>query len=164
MRTKRSLQMLTLISTCAVFLCSPGAVFGRTLYVDDDAPGPRDGSTWTTAFQRLQDALTCASASDEIRIAQGVYQPDRGGGNAAGDHNATFRVPDGVTIRGGFAGAAGPDPDLRDPANFATILTGDLAGDGDPNGGTTFLDNSSHVVTAKNVSSGVVLDGLTIAQ
>lgn len=163
MRMKRSLQMLVWASFCAVLLNSPGAIFGRTLYVDDDASGYGDGSSWANAFVHLQDALTRASDENEIRVAQGVYQPDRGGGNTPGSRGATFGVPDGVTIKGGFAGVGAADPDLRDIALFPTILTGDLAGNDDPNDRTTLFDNSARVVTARNVSSGAVLAGLTIA-
>jgi hypothetical protein len=163
MGRKRCLRTTMLVFLCAVLAGLSNPTLARTIYVDDDASGLGDGSSWATAFAYLQEALAVASAADEIRVAQGVYLPDLGGGNTAGDRNATFRVPDGVTIQGGFAGVGAADPDLRDPANFATILTGDLAGDDDLNDGTTFLDNSSHVVTAQNVSSGAVLDGLTIA-
>ncbi len=138
-------------------------MWARTIYVDDDAAGPRDGASWAAALRYLQDALAVASAGDEIRVAQGVYLPDRGGGNTAGDRNATFRAPDGVTIKGGFAGVGAADPDLRDSTLFATVLTGDLAGNDDPNDRSTWSDNSFHVVMADGVSNGTVLDGLIMA-
>jgi len=163
MQTKRHIRILLLTSLCTVLLGSPGTAFGRTLYVDDDAAGAQDGTSWASAFRYLQDALGVASAEDEIRVAQGKYLPDRGGGNTAGDRNATFRVPDGVTIKGGFAGVGAADPNLRDSALFATILTGDLAGNDDPNDQSTLSDNSFHVVTAEGASSDTVLDGLIIA-
>ncbi|UCG88236.1 MAG: hypothetical protein JSW71_06735, partial [Gemmatimonadota bacterium] len=36
------------------------------IYVDDDAPGANDGSSWTDAFRDLQDALAIAQYGDEI--------------------------------------------------------------------------------------------------
>ncbi len=171
MRTKRSLRMLTLTSVCAVFLCSPGAIYGRTLYVDaayvdtylgDGTPAYRDGLSWATAFEHLQDALAVASPGDEIRMAQGRYRPDQGTGVTSGDRAATFRVPDGVTIKGGFAGVGAADPDWRDSALFATVLTGDLAGNDDPNDEGRWLDNTKHIITAMGVGAGTVLDGLII--
>ncbi len=162
MQMKRHIRILLLISLCTVLLGSPGTAFGRTLYVDDDAPRSGGGSSWATAFKYLQDALAVASAEDEIRVAQGVYLPDRGGGNTAGDRNATFRLPDGVTIKGGFAGVGAADPNLRDSALFATILTGDLAGNDDLKDQSTLSDNSFHVVTAEGAGSDTMLDGLTI--
>jgi len=164
MRVKRNLEILTFAVACAVLLGASSRTAARTIYVDDDASGPHEGSSWNTAHKHLQDALAGASAGDEIRVAQGLYRPDQGGGNTAGDHNATFRVPDGVTIEGGFAGVGAADPNLRDNTLFATILTGDLADNDDPNDQSTLGDNSFHVVTAEGASSDtVLLDGLTIA-
>ncbi len=163
MRTERNLRTLTLALLCIVLSALSGVALGRTLYVDDDAAGAQDGTSWAAAFRYLQDALVVASAGDEIRVAQGTYPPDRGGGNTAGDRNATFRVPDGVTIKGGFAGAGAADPDGRDSALFATILTGDLAGNDDAHDQSTLSDNSFPVVTADGVSHDTVLDGLIIA-
>jgi hypothetical protein len=163
MGTKRCWKITTLVALCAILAGPSSSTLARTLYVDDDAPGTGDGSSWASAFVFLQDALAVASAGDEIRVAQGVYPPDRGGGNTAGDRNATFQVRDGVTIKGGFAGVGAADPDGRDSARFATVLTGDLAGNDDPNDESTWFDNSFPVVTADGVSNDTVLDGLTIA-
>ncbi len=162
MRTKRHLRILALTSLCVALLASPGVALGRTIYVDDDAAGAQDGTSWASAFRYLQDALAVASAEDEIRVAQGVYLPDRGGGNTAGDRNAAFRVPDGVTIKGGFAAVGAADPDGRDSTVFATVLTGDLAGNDDLNNESRWLDNTKHIITAKDVGAGTVLDGLII--
>ena len=47
------------------------------LYVDADAAGAGDGSSWCDAYTYLQDALAAADASGgtvtEVRVAQGVY-------------------------------------------------------------------------------------------
>jgi hypothetical protein len=54
---------------------------GGVLYVDDDAPPGGDGLSWATACRFLQDGLAVAAASagtfNEIRVAQGLYTPDR---------------------------------------------------------------------------------------
>ncbi len=166
MGTKRHFKTWTLATVCAILLTCPGLTFARVLYVDDDAPPPGDGSSWTTAFQYLQDALAVATAGDEIRVAQGVYRPDQGAGVKAGDRGATFQMVDGVTVLGGFAGLAGADPDLRDPGLFTTVLTGDLRGDDDPDTPLYILhllyDNSFTVVTARGVHS--TLDGATVTR
>ena len=163
MGTKRCLRTTMSVLLCVVFAGGFSQTWARTVYVDDDAAGAQDGTSWASAFRYLQDALAVASAGDEVRVAQGTYPPDRGGGNGAGDHKATFRVPDSVTIKGGFASVGAPDPDSRDSALFATILTGDLNGNDDPNDQSILGDNSFHVVTADGVSSDTVLDGLRIA-
>jgi hypothetical protein len=167
MRTKRSLQMLALTSVCAVFLNSPGAIFGRALYVDDDAVGPRDGSSWATAFPYLQDALAVASATDEIRIAQGTYYPDDGAGVQEGDRLVSFYLPPGVLLQGGFAGPGTTDPNQRDPGRFASILSGDLAHDDPPvlfpQEVSRYDDNSCRVLVLEAGDANTVLDGLQIS-
>jgi len=45
------------------------------IYVDADATGENNGSSWADAFNDLQDALAVAERSDEIRVAQGAYSP-----------------------------------------------------------------------------------------
>jgi predicted outer membrane repeat protein len=44
-------------------------------FVDIDATGANDGSSWADAFNRIEDALEIALVGDEIRVAQGVYRP-----------------------------------------------------------------------------------------
>jgi hypothetical protein len=155
-------ERLVLASCCTLLLAAAGVIRGRTIYVDGDATGTQDGFSWTTAFQYLQDALAVVVAGDEIRVAQGQYRPDQGLRRRAGDREATFQLINGVTILGGFAGAAGADPDQRDPAGFPTILTGDLADNDDPKDMQTWGENSYRVVFARDAGSGTILDGLTI--
>jgi len=101
---------------------------GNTIYVDAAVSGG-DGTSWATAFHDLQDALAIAAAGDEIRVAQGIYRPDRG----TGDRTATFRLISGVSILGGYAGVVMPDNrDARDVGLYPTLLSGDLNGDDGP--------------------------------
>jgi predicted outer membrane repeat protein len=134
----------------------------KVIYVDVNAPGPtQDGSSWTNAYNYLQDALANASSGDEIRVAQGIYKPDHGGGNTPGSRAATFRLINGVTLRGGYAGAGTPNPNARDIAAYETILSGDLADNDGPNF-VNYGDNSYHIVTGNGTNSTAVLDGFTI--
>ncbi len=154
---------------CAVtILAVSTAQAGVVIHVDDDAPAGGDGLTWATAYRFLQDALAFASDGGngitEIRIAQGVYRPDRDEANptGTGDRAAAFYLIDGVAIRGGYAGPGEPDPDVRDVVFFETVLSGDLAVDDGPVF-TNNAENSYHVVYSEFRFDAPVLDGVTMA-
>jgi len=149
-------------------LCT--STFGKIIYVDYDATGANDGSSWENAYVYLQDALAAATGGDEIRVAQGIYKPDLGGGNTSGDRRATFQLINGVTLKGGFAGVDELDTDVRDFEAYETILSGDLNGDDvtvanpkDLKDELTLADNSIHVITGYSINETTVLDGLVIA-
>lgn len=170
MRRTDAAKMALCLSAAMTGAASAGA--GTTLYVDDDAPAGGDGATWATAHRFLQDALAAAAASSgvvsEIRVAQGVYRPDRAEKtpSGSGDRAASFFMQDGLAVIGGFHGLSagkGESPDERDIAKFATVLSGDLKGDDGPLG--TFenaTENSYHVLVALNVDDTAVLDGFTV--
>jgi hypothetical protein len=58
------------------------------------------------------------------------------------DRTATFQLKNGVVIKGGYASFGQPDPDARDPNIYETILSGDLAGNDEPNF-VNYEENSS---------------------
>ena len=154
---------------CVLVLCPCSPIPARAqgvLYVDGAAPGVGDGTTWGSAFRDLQDALAVATppgvGGTDIRVARGLYLPDRGFGQTPGDRDATFTVPAGVSLRGGYAGGSRPDPDLRDVNAYPTLLSGDLAGD-DLSFPYSTDENCRHVVSvAGNLAQGTVIDGLII--
>jgi parallel beta-helix repeat protein len=153
-----------------VFFC-PFA-YGKVIYVDDDAVGANDGSSWQNAYTFLQDALTDAEATNkpvEVCVGQGVYKPDQGIGITLGDRRTSFHLKNSVAIKGGYAGVNEPEPDIRDVGLFQTILSGDLSGnDIDVNNpGNLYdlpdrYDDSEIVVTCSNTDSTAVLDSFTI--
>jgi len=127
------------------------------LYVDQGAPGARNGRSWADACTDLQNALGLAgtlSGVEEIRVAKGIYKPAEPGGN----RNTSFALVAGVAVRGGYAGYGQPDPNARNTDLFESILSGDLNGNDGPNF-TNVGDNSYTVVLGAN---GAVLDGFTI--
>lgn len=97
----------------------------------------------------------------EIRVAQGVYKPDQGAGITPGDQGAAFPLLNGVTLRGGYAGAQAADPDARDVDLYATVLSGDLD-DNDTADWASRLENSDRVVTADLADATAGMNGLTI--
>jgi parallel beta-helix repeat protein len=151
---------------------------GPIIYVDVDANGINDGTSWDDAYTYLQDALADANSAEkpvEIRVAQGMYRPDRSSTepNGTGDRTATFQLINGVTIKGGYAGPrmslSGADPNARDIEFYETILSGDLNGDdievSDPcylSTEPTRAENSYHVVTGSGTEPNAILEGFTI--
>ena len=133
----------------------------KVIYVDDDATGANDGTSWGSAYRYLQDALAEANESTkpvEIRVAQGVYCPDLGVNQIPGDREATFHLIDGVSLLGGYAGLPGPDPNRRDVRAHETTLSGEIGG----GRFATVEDNSYHVLSIRGFAATVTVDGLTI--
>jgi len=147
-------------------------VAGSVIYVDDDAVGANNGSSWADSYAYLQDALADAETAEkpvEIRVAQGFYRPDQGLEVTLGSSSVSFRLVNDVILRGGFAGLGASDPDARDFEIYETVLTGDLAGDdvdvvthSDLSGETTRSDNSRTIVRILDSEATIELDGLTV--
>ena len=126
-------------------------------YVDYQATGLNDGSSWADAFTDLQNGLALAASAPEvkeIRVAQGTYRP--AGYN--GDRGSTFELSDGVILRGGYSGPAGQ----WNPQLYPVILSGDLNSNDTLSFGN-YTENSYHVVTVGGCGTGTVLEGFTVA-
>lgn len=133
-------------------------------YVDANATGNNDGSSWANAYVYLQDALADANEAQkpvEIRVAQGTYTPDYGRGYTRGDKSCKFLLKSGVTIKGGFAGLGADDPNSWDHQAYTTVLSGDLSGN-DKRLLENFVENSDHVIWCIDGDASAVLDGFTI--
>ena len=172
MRGRANFIMRLEISIVFVVLCAAATAAGNIIYVDDNAIGANDGTGWADAYNYLQDALSDANTAEkpvEIRVAQGIYTPDRGAGITRGDRGAVFQLINGVSVLGGFAGIGAIEPDVKCVEVFKTILSGDLAGDDaevdDPDelsDEPTRAENSSSVVSGDDTDETAVLDGVTI--
>ncbi|MEQ8686004.1 MAG: LamG-like jellyroll fold domain-containing protein, partial [Imperialibacter sp.] len=130
----------------------------KTIYVNTNASGLNNGTSWIDAYTDLQDALSVAADGDQIWMANGTYKPD---GINAGNTSLSFVITQNdLSIFGGFDGIEGSLGErYADPSQ--TVLSGDLNGDDDFN--FSFIsDNSNNVVIISNVT-GVYLDGLTIS-
>ncbi|MGD8352949.1 MAG: Ig-like domain-containing protein, partial [Pseudomonadota bacterium] len=108
-------------------------------FVDIDAAGTGDGSSWSNAFNHPRDALDEAGAGDELWVAEGVYTA------RSGSEAYVIEMAAGVNVYGGFAG------------------TETSLGQRDPGGRTTVLDGQD---TARVVSGAdsARLDGFTITR
>ncbi|HMN42070.1 MAG TPA: right-handed parallel beta-helix repeat-containing protein [Phycisphaerales bacterium] len=149
------------LATAAVVHAQP-----RVIYADaSNTAGAHTGASWQTAYRDLQDALLAARIDPnratrgvEVRIAQGIYTPDR----ASGDRYASFVLNSAVTLMGGFAGLKGSNPDERDPRQFVSVLSGDLSRNDGP-AFTNYADNSRTIVSADTADGSAALDGLEIS-
>ncbi|MFK5955986.1 MAG: right-handed parallel beta-helix repeat-containing protein [Planctomycetota bacterium] len=156
--------MLSNLFTAAILVFGLAShAFGQTVYVDLDATGANDGSSWADAFVDLQDALAVISVG-EIWVAEGRYRPA-----LAGQVTVAFQLKNQVEILGGFVGIE-TLRSQRDVALHETFLDGDLLGDDTYGafanwwqfGWSGQLDNSGRIVDASGVDSTAVLDGFSI--
>ena len=114
------------------------------------ASGMNDGTSWANAFVDLQSALAASSAGFTIWVAAGTYHPH------AYDVYATFLIPNGVQIFGGFPNTGNPTMIDRDAMANLTTLSGEL------NSPTDSIDNTRRIVRFDYVDSTTTLDGFTI--
>ncbi|MHC4575512.1 MAG: S8 family serine peptidase, partial [Planctomycetota bacterium] len=130
-----------------------GCFGGDVIYVNRAAAGCDNGISWTHAYTDLQSALARAAkgCGSQIWVAAGTYKPT----TDTQDSTATFQIPDGVALCGGFPNTGDPTWEDRDWVNNETILTGDVDGDDNP--------DVYNVVTASDVS-GTTIDGFTLTK
>jgi parallel beta-helix repeat protein len=116
------------------------------IYVDANAGGFNNGTSWQDAYTDLQDALAGASNCDSknvIKVAAGTYNPTR--------HiwypHARFQLINGVAVYGGYPPGGGQ----RNPVLYEAILSGDIDGNSTP--------DIDYVVRS---ADNAILDGFTI--
>ena len=124
------------------------------IYVDKDAAGESNGTSWTNAYTNLQAAIAAAPFGSQIWVAEGTYKPTSKSGDDARKYS--FKLNNGVAIYGGFAGNE-TELGQRDIDSNSTILSGDINTTGNTD------DNSYHVVVADYTTSSTILDGFTIS-
>mgnify|MGYP006276686507 FL=1 len=123
------------------------------VYVDADAIGAGDGTSWTDAYTDLQSALAAATGSDELWIAAGVYTPAR--------EDTSFTITgeqDGIALYGGFAGTETARTQ-RDPEQHRTILSGDLNRDDLDPDGDGIIEREDDLQGGENAHHVLILDG-----
>ena len=125
---------------------------GQNVYVDKDATGDNNGTSWANAFNELRDAVYVAGRYEnvqEIWVAEGVYNPH------PTNRDTSFILKDSIKIYGGFLGfettlgERTADPEL-------VQLSGDI------NVQDTLWDNSYHTVIFSQICSECIIDGVTI--
>lgn len=148
------MRLFYLFSLCSI-LFLPASVWSQ-VYVDIDANGNNDGTSWTDAFNNLQDALN-TTPSGEIWVAKGLYKPIQCTTCDMDDRSRSFQLNSNQRIYGGFAGTESALEE-RDFLTNTTILSGDIGALSDS------TDNSFNVVVAKDCNANTVLDGFIIEE
>lgn len=121
-------------------------------YVNDDNPPGGDGTSWATAFNDLQTALTNSDWGHQIWIAEGTYTP-----TTTTDRGISFDITKSLQIYGGFPNGGGATIANRNPTLYPTILSGKIGPNGVNNG------NAYHVVTIRGYFTQFsIWDGLII--
>lgn len=87
--------MSKLYSLALLFLIYAFRAHGQHLYVNLNATGANDGTSWANAYANFQTAIDAAASGDSIFVAQATYQPVS---------ETSFVMKEGVKIFGGFLG------------------------------------------------------------
>jgi hypothetical protein len=132
-----------------VFMC-PFSLLSQIIYVDIDALGNNDGSSWENAYNDLAEALDNAQYGDSIWVAVGTYFP-----TADDNRHKHFTLKNGVRLFGGFVGTE-TQIAQRDWELYPTIMDGNI---GDSEEAT---DNSYTVLYINVADSTTLVDGFTI--
>ncbi len=80
------------------------------IYVDKNASGNNDGSSWINAITNIQDAVNVVKSGGEVRIAAGIYK-----------QGIEVNITKVVTLKGGYPTGGG----IQDIVNNVTILDGE---------------------------------------
>ncbi len=84
---------------------------------------PPDGLTWVTAFTNLAAGLAAAGPGDEVWVATGRYEPFSLYWGASPATSASYEIPTGVAVFGGFAGGENNRRE-RNPTAHPTVIAG----------------------------------------
>ncbi|MEO1516487.1 MAG: T9SS type A sorting domain-containing protein [Bacteroidota bacterium] len=139
-------------------LCCLSDSYGQTKrYVDINEASCSGPHCWPGALISLEDALALSSSGDTIWVAAGTYLPN----TSVNGRNASFHIPSGVLMFGGFSGDE-ISLDQRDVSTNKTILSGDVNGDD----GSNFANNGDNLYTIVKfsfASAQTRLDGFTLS-
>lgn len=109
----------------------------KTNYVDWQATGTGDGTSWIDAYSNLPAAVSGSVSNDEIWVAQGAYR-------AGANRSSSFSMKAFVRIYGGFTNGM-TDLTQRDWLVHPSILSGDVDGNNEHD-----ANNAYHVVSPQN--------------
>lgn len=137
----------------ALYTLLPGQPVPGVIYVDINATGTHNGTSWENAFTDLRSAINSAhptvSAPVQIWVAGGEYHP------SVNDRSVSFVLKNNVSIYGGFSGYETRLEDRQIHNVSTSVLSGEL-------GSSSNFDNAYHVITGTNLDQTAVLNGFVI--
>jgi len=146
---KKTLQKLRLTLVFTLLITSQVLFSQSIIFIDVNASGSNNGTSWSDAYNDLQEGLNNSSPGDSVWVAAGTYYP-----TTTTDRDTTFKMPDSVAVYGGFDGSEFALNE-RDWKINETVLSGDIGTADDS------TDNSFHVVEGGNYT---VLNGFIIEE
>jgi hypothetical protein len=141
--------MKKLLLFFTLFFCSHESN-SAIIYVNVNAVGMNNGSSWVNAYNDLQTALSVAFVNDDIWVAAGTYKP-----TSTSSRGISFVMKNGVDLYGGFNGTE-TAISQRNIATNPTILSGDIGALG------SNTDNTYRVVKIENLTAPLTFDGFQI--
>lgn len=156
MRKITQTLVLLFLIVCSGMLHAQSIVF-----VNANASGNNDGTSWPHAYTNLQDGINRAAIhGGEVWVAQGVYYPthDTLGNRVTQSRNASFVLRNNVEIIGGFIGNES-NKQMRNYHRYPVTLSGNIKQN------QTAEDNVHHVIYSRiGTDSTAILDGVTIRE
>lgn len=147
--TSLALALLTVILTLGS--SSLTSEIHVQVYVDADAVGANNGTSWADAYTDLATAITnTCPGGGEVWVADGTYYP-----TTMTDRNVSFDLCDDLELYGGFVGTETMLSE-RDFATNITILSGDIQQNGNS------ADFSYNVIKAISDGDNARVDGFTV--
>lgn len=146
----------SLFILCLSFLYSVSVRSQTNLYVDSSMATSGAGTSWSTAFKTINEALavhngTTGTAQYAIYIARGTYYPSKVQSSTRADSFLLiYRA--GVKLYGGYPSGGG----TRNISANPTIVSGNI------NNPATYADNSLHLLVIAGVTGTdtILVDGL----
>ncbi len=120
----------------------------KTIYVNINAIGLNNGTSWVNAFIRIDSAMINATKGDTIKVAAGIYKPTNNS-----DVTISFSLTNGVIFLGGYPNTGNPSDAQRNWSNHPTILSGRLA----------LGYTSESILKIQSLDTSTVLDGFYIS-
>lgn len=147
---------MRLLFTMVAFSCVVASTQAQ-IFVNYNAQGSNDGTSWENAFTSLNTALEQSLQGDQLWITAGMYVP-----TGSTPETSHFVVNKAIELYGGFAGTESKLEDRNWEAN-PTILSGDINGD-DTLGNFELNreDNAHHVIVIQSHEGPSVIDGIIL--